>query len=192
MIGQYVALYSAQFAYVFWRDVSITGCGEGLFQSVCDACPVGTFKSTLGSAACTNYPTNTYSGLTVCTSNTTCTPCYLGWPSRGGGLLKSTLPSSPDLKELCTGLVARSKLVSYQETSYDGIKHYNLSRHLEKLRRLNWSSLQQQEVPSAWLGNVPCLFFASINTFLSYTWLQPSQEHPCWVLFCITNPDQIA
>ena len=36
----------------------------------------GTFKDTLGSAACTNCPANTYSGLQQQTSNATCTPCY--------------------------------------------------------------------------------------------------------------------
>ncbi len=42
----------------------------------CAECTAGTFKDTLGSAACTNCPANYYSGLTVRTSNATCTPCY--------------------------------------------------------------------------------------------------------------------
>ncbi len=76
MIGQYVTLYSNQNAYVLWREISITGYGQGLSQSVCDACPVGTFKDTLGSAACTNCNANTYSGRTAQKNNATCTPCY--------------------------------------------------------------------------------------------------------------------
>ena len=42
----------------------------------CGACTAGTFKDTLGSAACTNCPANTYSGLTAQRSNATCTKCY--------------------------------------------------------------------------------------------------------------------
>jgi hypothetical protein len=42
----------------------------------CAACAAGTFKDTLGSAACTSCPANHYSGLTAQRSNATCTPCY--------------------------------------------------------------------------------------------------------------------
>lgn len=42
----------------------------------CISCTAGTFKDTIGPAACTNCPANSYSGLTARTSNTTCTPCY--------------------------------------------------------------------------------------------------------------------
>jgi hypothetical protein len=42
----------------------------------CGACTAGTFKDTLGSAACTNCPADTYSGLPAQKSNATCTPCY--------------------------------------------------------------------------------------------------------------------
>ncbi len=42
----------------------------------CNPCTAGTFKDTIGPAACTNCPANSYSGLTARTSNTTCTPCY--------------------------------------------------------------------------------------------------------------------
>jgi hypothetical protein len=45
-------------------------------SGTCDACAPGTFKDTLGSAACTNCPANSYSGLTAQRSNATCTPCY--------------------------------------------------------------------------------------------------------------------
>jgi hypothetical protein len=43
---------------------------------ICAGCTPGTFKDTLGSAACTNCPANYYSGLTARTSNATCTKCY--------------------------------------------------------------------------------------------------------------------
>jgi len=42
----------------------------------CGACTAGTFKDTLGSAACTSCPENHYSGLTAQRSNATCTPWY--------------------------------------------------------------------------------------------------------------------
>ena len=45
-------------------------------SNTCLACPAGTFKDTLGSAACTSCPANSYSGLTAQRSNATCTPCY--------------------------------------------------------------------------------------------------------------------
>jgi hypothetical protein len=50
--------------------------GSGGYSETCAACSAGKFKSTLGSAACTNCPADTYSGLTARTSNSTCTPCY--------------------------------------------------------------------------------------------------------------------
>ncbi len=76
MIGQYVTVYSDQYAYVLWREISITGYGEGLSQSVCDACPAGKFKSTTGSGACTNCPPDTYSGQTGARNASVCTRCY--------------------------------------------------------------------------------------------------------------------
>ena len=42
----------------------------------CSECSAGTFKDTLGSAACTNCPAKHYSSRTAQRSNTTCTPCY--------------------------------------------------------------------------------------------------------------------
>ena len=45
-------------------------------SNTCLACTAGTFKDTVGLAACTNCPANYYSGLTARTSNATCTPCY--------------------------------------------------------------------------------------------------------------------
>jgi hypothetical protein len=52
--------------------------GGSLSQSAqdCRACTAGTFKDTLGSAACTNCPANYYSDLPAQRSNATCTPCY--------------------------------------------------------------------------------------------------------------------
>jgi hypothetical protein len=52
----------------------------------CGACTAGTFKDTLGSAACTNCPANYYSGLTARTSNATCTPCYENSVSPAGSV----------------------------------------------------------------------------------------------------------
>jgi hypothetical protein len=52
----------------------------------CGACIAGTFKDTLGSAACTNCPANYYSGLTARTSNATCTPCYENSVSPAGSV----------------------------------------------------------------------------------------------------------
>jgi hypothetical protein len=50
----------------------------------CRYCKAGTFKNTLGSAACTNCPADHYSGLTAQRSNATCTPCYLNSVSPAG------------------------------------------------------------------------------------------------------------
>ena len=55
-------------------------------QEVCTSCTAGTFKDTLGSAACTNCPENYYSGLTARTSNATCTPCYENSVSPAGSV----------------------------------------------------------------------------------------------------------
>ena len=54
--------------------------------NTCSACTAGTFKDTLGSAACTNCPANHYSGLTAQRSNTTCTPCYENSVSPAGSV----------------------------------------------------------------------------------------------------------
>lgn len=42
----------------------------------CLACTAGTFKDTLGSAACTNCPADTYSGVTAARNSSVCTQCY--------------------------------------------------------------------------------------------------------------------
>lgn len=42
----------------------------------CSACTAGTFKDTLGSAACTNCPADTYSGVTAARNSSVCTQCY--------------------------------------------------------------------------------------------------------------------
>ena len=55
-------------------------------SNACLACTAGTFKDTLGSAACTNCPENTYSGLTAQRSSATCTPCYENSVSASGSV----------------------------------------------------------------------------------------------------------
>ena len=42
----------------------------------CIACTAGTFKDTLGSAACTNCPADTYSDLPAARNASACTGCY--------------------------------------------------------------------------------------------------------------------
>lgn len=42
----------------------------------CLACTAGTYKDTLGSAACTNCPANTYSGMSAARNVSVCTQCY--------------------------------------------------------------------------------------------------------------------
>lgn len=80
---------TGQFMFIQQRGLGVYGF-SGLWQftefevtgraadstDMCRACTAGTFKDTLGSAACTNCPANHYSGLQQQRSNATCTKCY--------------------------------------------------------------------------------------------------------------------
>ena len=48
----------------------------GPASSTCIACTAGTFKNTLGSAACTNCPADTYSDAIAARNASACTRCY--------------------------------------------------------------------------------------------------------------------
>ena len=74
--GQYMYIYSYEPIDNYLTFAEIIPSGSGGYSETCAACSAGKFKSTLGSAACTNCPADTYSGLTARTSNSTCTPCY--------------------------------------------------------------------------------------------------------------------
>jgi hypothetical protein len=76
-------IYTGQFMYIYsyepidnYLDFAEIIPSGSTYSATCFACTAGTFKDTLGSAACTNCPANHYSGLTAQPSNATCTPCY--------------------------------------------------------------------------------------------------------------------
>ena len=73
-------VYAGRYMYLY-RYGALLGFPEFVAYGVpadttCISCTAGTFKDTVGSAACTTCPANYYSGLTARTSNATCTSCY--------------------------------------------------------------------------------------------------------------------
>ena len=80
--GQYLYIYQYG-GYLSFAELVAYG---GAADVTCISCTAGTFKDTLGSAACTNCPANYYSGLTAQRSNATCTPCYENSVSPAGSV----------------------------------------------------------------------------------------------------------
>ena len=79
----YVYSYEPIDNYLTFAEIIPSG---STYSGTCSACTAGTFKDTLGSAACTNCPANYYSGLTAQRSNATCTPCYENSVSPAGSV----------------------------------------------------------------------------------------------------------
>lgn len=108
IVGRYVYLVSSTPAPWLLSDIILRGY-NGAWYGYCTACVAGTFKSTNGSAVCTNCAQDTYSTVVAATSNT-CVGCPLYTQSAvaSGAITKCRCNAGytgPD-GVVCTGCVA--------------------------------------------------------------------------------------